>query len=75
MKRPRVFNDVNSTWGFGRFKDRGQLEGGLSLYLRDDCLWIQCDITIVTGMPVSQSEPMSDSMQVPLPPANLSRKT
>jgi hypothetical protein len=30
-----------------------------SEYLRDDRLMIQCDITVVTGLPVSQAEPMS----------------
>ncbi|OEL30662.1 BTB/POZ and MATH domain-containing protein 6 [Dichanthelium oligosanthes] len=57
-KKASGFSGEGSTWGSGKFKLRSELEA--SEYLRDDCLMIQCDLSVITGMPVSQSEPISD---------------
>ncbi|KAF8689708.1 hypothetical protein HU200_041706 [Digitaria exilis] len=62
MKRTRVFNGAGSTWGFGKFKNWSELES--SGYLKDDCLKIQCDVSIVTGTSVSESEPVSSDQYV-----------
>ncbi|CAL5007394.1 unnamed protein product [Urochloa decumbens] len=57
-KWPRLFSGAGSTWGFGRFKLRSDLER--SVFLQDDRLVIQCDISVVMGMAVvsSRSEPV-----------------
>ncbi|KAL6659227.1 hypothetical protein ACP70R_003267 [Stipagrostis hirtigluma subsp. patula] len=61
-----VFSDVSPSWGHPKFKKRSSLES--SLYLRDDRLVIQCDVTVITGTQVSQSDTMC---AIQVPPSNL----
>nr|CAB3480462.1 unnamed protein product [Digitaria exilis] len=58
---PSLFNDVGWSWGYQMFQKRQVLEA--SEYLRDDCLVIQCDVTVIMGTPVPQSETMPDIAQ------------
>ncbi|CAL5003199.1 unnamed protein product [Urochloa decumbens] len=39
------FNGVNSCWGLKKFVQKSLLVG----YLRDDCLVIECDVTVIIG--------------------------
>ncbi|KAL6659230.1 hypothetical protein ACP70R_003270 [Stipagrostis hirtigluma subsp. patula] len=64
--KPMVFDGHGSSRGIGKFKQKSDLEA--SEYLRDDCLKIQCDITVIMGTPVSQSETMCD---IQVPPSDL----
>ncbi|GJN09649.1 hypothetical protein PR202_ga27674 [Eleusine coracana subsp. coracana] len=61
-KKPKVFDEESSFWGFGKYKQRSDLES--SQYQNDDCLQIQCNMKVVTGMPVMQSKAPFD-VQVP----------
>nr|CAB3482499.1 unnamed protein product [Digitaria exilis] len=51
---PSLFNDVGWSWGYQMYQKRQVLEA--SEYLRDDCLVIQCDVTVIMGTPMPQSE-------------------
>ncbi|TVU42457.1 hypothetical protein EJB05_08864, partial [Eragrostis curvula] len=62
-KKPKLFNGEGSSWGFGKFKQRCDLEG--SDYLEDDRLLIQCDVKVITGTPVLQSPKTLCDIQVP----------
>ncbi|RLM61930.1 BTB/POZ and MATH domain-containing protein 3-like [Panicum miliaceum] len=63
-----VFNCANLCWGNISFKKTDELEA--SPYLRDDRLVIQCDVTVITGTRVSQSE---KTCGIQVPPSDLSR--
>ncbi|XP_034599973.1 BTB/POZ and MATH domain-containing protein 1 [Setaria viridis] len=54
MERPAMFNDAAGSLGYQMFQKRTVLEA--SEYLRGDCLVIQCDVTVIVGTPVPQSE-------------------
>ncbi|RCV29502.1 hypothetical protein SETIT_6G018700v2 [Setaria italica] len=54
MERPAMFNDAAGSLGYQMFQKRTVLEA--SEYLRGDCLVIQCDVTVIMGTPVPQSE-------------------
>ncbi|CAO2189215.1 unnamed protein product [Urochloa humidicola] len=44
----------------------------MSPYLRDNCLAIQCDVSIIVGSTVSERPETMREIQVPLPPSDLS---
>ncbi|CAL5007390.1 unnamed protein product [Urochloa decumbens] len=67
MEAPVFFNDVDPSWGVRFLKSRSELEA--SSYLRDDRLVIHCDVTVITGTKVSQSE---KKCCIQVPPSDLS---
>ncbi|GJN13253.1 hypothetical protein PR202_ga31605 [Eleusine coracana subsp. coracana] len=60
------FTSASPAWGIQKFKKRSELEA--SLYIKDDRLVIEYDITVVLGTPVSASETMC---QIDVPPSDL----
>lgn len=40
-----------SAWGLPKLKKRSELEASSSTFLRDDCLVIECDVTVPMGKP------------------------
>ncbi|CAL5011283.1 unnamed protein product [Urochloa decumbens] len=62
-----VFNDADPCWGVRYFSKRSELEA--SPYLRDDRIVINCDVTVITGTKVSQSEKMCC---IQVPPSDMS---
>jgi speckle-type POZ protein len=63
-EEPTLFMGEQTSWGFGEFKKKSSLEA--SPYLRDDRLVIECDVTVVTGTPVSSKG------DIQVPPSDLS---
>ncbi|CAL5011485.1 unnamed protein product [Urochloa decumbens] len=61
LDRPRLFSDAAGSFGHQMFQKRMYLEA--SEYLRDDCLVIHCDVTVIKGLPVPRSEAMEDIIQ------------
>jgi speckle-type POZ protein len=59
-----TFTKENSDWGYTEFMKKADLEG--SVHLRDDCLTIKCDVTIVKEIP-------SVEQSVVVPPSDLHR--
>uniref|UniRef100_A0A0A8YN87 MATH domain-containing protein n=1 Tax=Arundo donax TaxID=35708 RepID=A0A0A8YN87_ARUDO len=41
---PMVYDSAHPSWGTNMFKKRSELEAS---YLKDDCLVIQCDVTVI----------------------------
>ncbi|TVU42514.1 hypothetical protein EJB05_08925, partial [Eragrostis curvula] len=64
--KPETFNGYNPSWGHEQFKKKRKLEA--SKFLRDDRIVIKCDVTVILGTPVPQSEIMCD---IQVPPSNL----
>ncbi|CAO2209725.1 unnamed protein product [Urochloa humidicola] len=62
-----VFNGVNSCWGLKKFVQKSMLVG----YLRDDCLVIECDVTVIIGRPMLQSRSQR-RCKIIEPPSDLS---
>jgi len=62
VKEPMVYKYANSTWSNQKFKTSNELE--MSPYLKDVRLVIECDITVVLGLPVSASDTMCE-IEVP----------
>ncbi|CAL5007392.1 unnamed protein product [Urochloa decumbens] len=60
MERPILFNDAAWSFGYRMFQKGSNLEA--SEYLRDDCLVIQCDVTVIKGTPGPQSETACDDI-------------
>lgn len=54
MERPATFSDAAWSLGYKMFQKSADLEA--SEYLRGDCLVIQCDLTVIKGTPLPQSE-------------------
>ncbi|KAL6659240.1 hypothetical protein ACP70R_003280 [Stipagrostis hirtigluma subsp. patula] len=72
-RAPKLFNTVDmskdiDTWGTNKFKRRSELES--SAYLRDDCLVIECDVTVIRGSPVVE---MTMASRAEEPPTTLSQ--
>ncbi|CAL4935526.1 unnamed protein product [Urochloa decumbens] len=61
------FNHSRTTCGYKRFIKRSELEA--SRFLLNDRLLVVCDITVILGTPVSQSEPVCE---IQVPPSDLS---
>ncbi|CAL4943983.1 unnamed protein product [Urochloa decumbens] len=61
------FNHSRTTCGYKRFIKRSDLEA--SRFLLNDRLLVVCDITVILGTPVSQSEPVCE---IQVPPSDLS---
>ncbi|TVU42542.1 hypothetical protein EJB05_08954, partial [Eragrostis curvula] len=56
VKFSTVFLSENIyTWGKSKFMKKSELEASPSVYLRDDCLVIHCDITIVNEPKVGET--------------------
>nr|CAB3480423.1 unnamed protein product [Digitaria exilis] len=53
VMKPWVFSSTSSTWGFAKFTKRSELEG--LPFLRDNRLVLECNVTVLMGMPVSES--------------------
>ncbi|KAL6843281.1 hypothetical protein ACP4OV_026994 [Aristida adscensionis] len=62
-----VFSHANPIQGFRLSKKLSELEA--SPYMHDDCIVIECDITVVLGLPISESKSM---YEIPVPPSDLS---
>ncbi|KAL6662106.1 hypothetical protein ACP70R_001490 [Stipagrostis hirtigluma subsp. patula] len=57
-------------WGASKFKTRSELEA--SAYLRDDCLMIECDVTVIKESRVEETTPVADYSEVhQVPPSDL----
>lgn len=66
-KTPIVFKaGDHHAWGCRKLKKRSELEA--SEYLHNDCLVIQCDLTVIVGPPVITSDAVSD---IQVPPSDL----
>ncbi|CAO2187529.1 unnamed protein product [Urochloa humidicola] len=63
------FNGVNSCWGHRKFVQKSLLVG----YLRDDCLVIECDVTVIIGKPMLQPRSQTQRRcKIIEPPSDLS---
>nr|CAB3482488.1 unnamed protein product [Digitaria exilis] len=56
-----VFRSGCTTWGSGNLMEKSELQAS---YLRDDCLVIECDVTVVMRTAMSEPEAVCD-IQVP----------
>ncbi|KAM3206361.1 hypothetical protein ACQJBY_061820 [Aegilops geniculata] len=66
---PEVFDSVDPiknkyTWGAPSFKKKSELEN--SPYLRDDHLIIECDLSVISNVPL-----VADAMEIQAPPSDL----
>ncbi|KAL6659086.1 hypothetical protein ACP70R_003126 [Stipagrostis hirtigluma subsp. patula] len=64
---PMVFKNTKLSCGYKRFMKRTDLEA--SQFLQKDRLVIVCDVAVITGTSVSESEPVCE---IQVPPADLS---
>ncbi|CAN6281701.1 unnamed protein product [Urochloa humidicola] len=61
-----IFNHTRAASGYKRFIKRSELEA--SRFLLNDRLLVVCDIVVILGTPVSQSEPVCE---IQVPPSDL----
>ncbi|XP_037424992.1 BTB/POZ and MATH domain-containing protein 1-like [Triticum dicoccoides] len=69
LKSPRVFDSVDTiknkyAWGVHSFKKKSELEN--SPYLRDDHLIIECDLSVISNVPL-----VVETVDIQVPPSDL----
>ncbi|CAO2189206.1 unnamed protein product [Urochloa humidicola] len=63
---PTVYHSANRTWGANNWKKRSELE---ATYLQDDCLIIECDVTVIKE---TRLEDTQRALEIQVPPSDLS---
>ncbi|CAL4997642.1 unnamed protein product [Urochloa decumbens] len=66
--RCRFYNDAKC-WGTNKFMSRSMLEQ--SPYLRDDCIVIECDVTVIKK-PIVEDTTIASDFEVQVPPSDMS---
>nr|CAB3469816.1 unnamed protein product [Digitaria exilis] len=66
---PRMISTLHG-WGTRRLMNKTKLQA--STYLQDDCLVIECDVTVISNGPHVEETAISPRFEVRVPPPNLS---
>ncbi|KAL6843273.1 hypothetical protein ACP4OV_026986 [Aristida adscensionis] len=59
--------------GAGKFKTRSKIEASAA-WLRDDCLVIECDVTVILQSSMHETPPATADLAVQVPPSDLSNE-
>ncbi|CAL5007384.1 unnamed protein product [Urochloa decumbens] len=64
-----VYSDAKRCWGIEKFMSRSKLE--VPQFLRDDCLVIECDVTVIKK-PIVEDIAIASDFEVQVPPSDMS---